>query len=165
MIWRWIIWKIIPLPVPNWASAEAQFIPNFSLHTKFFIGGPFEAKFSTKNCLQIQTVFVFASVCLGLRSGAAKVRQSRYVRPPESSSSSSTQYRVEIVLWNWFCKLYLIANTLWAKYKIQIQNTDCKKMSKIYRPKKKWFFDFSRFSRKKWCLRRTAVTFERKIWH
>ena len=32
--------------VPNWASAEAQFIPNFSLHTKFFIGGPFEAKFS-----------------------------------------------------------------------------------------------------------------------
>ena len=37
---------IIPLPVPNWASAEAQFIPNFSLHTKFFIGGPFEAKIS-----------------------------------------------------------------------------------------------------------------------
>ena len=41
---------LIPLPVPNWASAEAQFIPNFSLHTKFFIGGPFggpfEAKFS-----------------------------------------------------------------------------------------------------------------------
>ena len=37
---------IIPLPVQNWASAEAQFIPNFSLHTKFFIGGPFEAKFS-----------------------------------------------------------------------------------------------------------------------
>ena len=35
MIWRWIIWKIIPLPVPNWASAEAQFIPNFSLSTKF----------------------------------------------------------------------------------------------------------------------------------
>ena len=31
--------------MPNWASAEAQFIPNFSLHTKFFIGGPFEAKF------------------------------------------------------------------------------------------------------------------------
>ena len=22
------IWKIIPLPVPNWASAEAQLIPN-----------------------------------------------------------------------------------------------------------------------------------------
>ena len=28
---------IILLPVPNWASAEAQFIPNFSFHTKFFI--------------------------------------------------------------------------------------------------------------------------------
>ena len=54
-------------------------------------------------CSQIQTVFVFASVWLGLRSGAAKVRQSCCVRPPESSSSSSTQYRVEIVLWNWFC--------------------------------------------------------------
>ena len=25
------IWPIIPLPVPNWASAEAQFIPKFSL--------------------------------------------------------------------------------------------------------------------------------------
>ena len=41
---------LIPLTVPNWAYAEAQFIPNFSLHTKFFIGGPFggpfEAKFS-----------------------------------------------------------------------------------------------------------------------
>ena len=33
-------------PGAKWASAEAQFIPNFSLHTKFFIGGPFEAKFS-----------------------------------------------------------------------------------------------------------------------
>ena len=28
---------IIPLPVPNWASAEAQFIPNFSFHTKLFL--------------------------------------------------------------------------------------------------------------------------------
>ena len=40
--------KMIPLPVPNWASAEAQFIPNFSLHTKFFIGGPFGGPFEAK---------------------------------------------------------------------------------------------------------------------
>ena len=39
---------LIPLPVPNWASAEAQFIPNFSLHTKFFIGGPFGGPFEVK---------------------------------------------------------------------------------------------------------------------
>ena len=36
--------------------------------------------------LLLQTVFVFASVwLLTLRLGAAKVRQSRCVRPPESS--------------------------------------------------------------------------------
>ena len=48
-----------------------------------------------------------------------------------------------------------------CKYKIQI----AKKKWKIYHLKKNRFFDFLRFSRKKWCLRRTAVTFERKFWH
>ena len=28
---------VIPLPVPNWASAEAQFIPNFSLSIQIFL--------------------------------------------------------------------------------------------------------------------------------
>ena len=37
---------IIPLPVPNWASTEAQFIPNFSFHTKFFIYHHFTPNFS-----------------------------------------------------------------------------------------------------------------------
>ena len=76
--------------MPNWASAEAQFIPNCSL--------------AAPQIFQIFSNFpLHTSVWLGLRSGAAKVRQSRCVRPPESSSSSSTQYRIEIVLWNWFC--------------------------------------------------------------
>ena len=44
---------VIPLPVPNWASAEAQFIPNFSLYTKFFIGGPFEAQIMIWRQIQI----------------------------------------------------------------------------------------------------------------
>ena len=30
------VWVLIPLPVPNWASAEAQFIPNFSLSIQIF---------------------------------------------------------------------------------------------------------------------------------
>ena len=55
---------------------------------------------------------------------------------------------------------YKIQNTK-CKYKIQI----AKKKWKIYHLNKNRFFDFLRFSRKKWCLRRTAVTFERKIWH
>ena len=70
---------LLPLPVPNWASAEAQFIPNFSLHTKFSIGGPFEVKFSTKNCLQIQTVFVFASVCCCSPCGRERLKSDSRV--------------------------------------------------------------------------------------
>ena len=97
MFWKYlnrVIYWIIPLPVPNWASAEAQFIPNCSL--------------AAPQIFQIFSNFpLHTSVWLGLRSGAAKVRQSRCVRPPESSSSSSTQYRVEIVLWNWFCFVLL----------------------------------------------------------
>ena len=42
------IYFMIPLPVPNRASAEAQFSPNFSLHTKFLIGGPFDGPFEAK---------------------------------------------------------------------------------------------------------------------
>ena len=36
--------KIIPLPVPNWASAEEQFIPNYppqiTIYSKFFFENP-----------------------------------------------------------------------------------------------------------------------------
>ena len=80
-----------------------------TIYSKFFIGGPSNfpnfLKFSKfTQIFQIVSNFpLHTSVWLGLRSGAAKVRQSRCVRPPESSSSSSTQYRIEIVLWNWFC--------------------------------------------------------------
>ena len=79
-----------------------------TIYSKFFIGGPSNfLKFSQifSNFLKFSQIFqifsnfpLHTSVWLGLRSGAAKVRQSRCVRPPESSSSSSTQYRVEIVL-------------------------------------------------------------------
>ena len=31
-----LIYALIPLPVPNWASAEAQFIQNFSLSIQIF---------------------------------------------------------------------------------------------------------------------------------
>ena len=32
-----VVCLLIPLPVPNWASAEAQFIPNFSLSIQIFL--------------------------------------------------------------------------------------------------------------------------------
>ena len=35
---------LIPLPVPNWASAKSQFIPNFSLHTNFSLAAPLKPK-------------------------------------------------------------------------------------------------------------------------
>ena len=39
-----IILQIIPLPVPNWASAEEQFIPNYppqiTIYSKFFFENP-----------------------------------------------------------------------------------------------------------------------------
>ena len=48
---------LIPLLVPNWASAEAQFIPNFSLHTKF------HCKFSLHNVHFHCTLYIFIANC------------------------------------------------------------------------------------------------------
>ena len=55
----------------SWRDRNLKFGPNCDLEVD--------------NLCQTQTVFVFASVWLTLRSGAVKVRQSRCVRPPESS--------------------------------------------------------------------------------
>ena len=54
------IWFIIPLPVPNWASAKAQFIPNFSLNTKFFF------EHQTLKIIIGQSVFVYLTLSLSL---------------------------------------------------------------------------------------------------
>ena len=39
-----VVLAIIPLPVPNWASAEEQFIPNYppqiTIYSKFFFENP-----------------------------------------------------------------------------------------------------------------------------
>ena len=39
-----VIYVLIPLPVPNWASAEEQFIPNYppqiTIYSKFFFENP-----------------------------------------------------------------------------------------------------------------------------
>ena len=96
---------------------------------------------------------------LTLRSGAAKLRQSRCVRPPESSSSSSTHFPARLMcIETGFVFVYLISNTLWektkdkrqkTKYKIQIQNTDCTKKcqkSTILKKSDLWIFrDFQLF--------------------
>ena len=54
--------KMIPLPVPNWASAEAQFIPNFSLHTKFF---------RSRQLLLSTSIYIFISICICISTSAA----------------------------------------------------------------------------------------------
>ena len=46
--------------MPNWASAEAQFIPNFSLNTKFFF------EHQTLKIIIGQSVFVYLTLSLSL---------------------------------------------------------------------------------------------------
>ena len=63
--------KIIPLPVPNWASAEEQFIPNYppqiTIYSKFFFENP---NFSLSTILGQQDP-----------QGAVKFKQLRCFRP------------------------------------------------------------------------------------
>ena len=87
VIWRWIIWKIIPLPVPNWASAEEQFISNYppqiTIYSKFFFENP---NFS------LSTKFFLLDLSVGVLFSKLSTSRSQFVGQILNSDPASSYF-------------------------------------------------------------------------